>query len=629
MARSFGGFPDAWIPKIEEFSEPSRIAVLMHVHYPELVEELVDQINNIPVPFDFIVTNSSGQDIDSALWRRLDNLRNLIELPVENRGRDILPMLMVVNAGLLDHYDLVLKVHTKKSIWRATHELEGSGEQWRQQLLNSLCGSLENVSRVLGAFHSTRSIGVLTEGESILGDEYWGSNKNCTRRLARRLELALPKDIRFASGSMYWVRGFILQGLRALRLTAADFPSEGGQTDGTTAHAVERLLGVLTHEAGLRTVGHNDVDSDQHSDVEVYRAPRISPRARVVPFYLPQFHTIPENDSWWGRGFTEWTNVTRGKPNYPGHFQPHLPTDSGFYDLRTPGVVEDQTRLAESNGIAGFMYYYYWFGGKRLLELPMQNRLNDENPLPFSIMWANENWTRRWNGRDVDVLMAQDYDAVPASEFIDDIIEFLVDPRYLRVNGRPVISVYRAGQIPNLRETIRTWRDVARDKGLGELFLLAVDVKQSFDGVGEDAESIGFDGYMGFPPHGLERVQVSKRRVEPVTSFRGLICSYALMARESERKNLNRASTENYFPGVLVGFDNTPRIQDDALITYGANPYTFYRWLAASIKAVAWRPVEERLVFVNAWNEWAEGAMLEPSERFGSTYLLAVRDLVF
>ena len=163
---------------------------------------------------------------------------------------------------------------------------------------------------------------------------------------------------------------------------------------------------------------------------------------------------IPENDHWWGTGFTEWTNVTTARPVYRGHHQPKLPTDLGFYDLRLPAAVELQAALAEAAGIDGFMYYHYWFAGQQLLAEPIMARLEGDLPLPFCLMWANENWTRRWDGRDTDVLIGQHYDEVPATSFLDDVLPILRDPRYLRIDGRAVLAVYRPGQIPDLPDVV-------------------------------------------------------------------------------------------------------------------------------------------------------------------------------
>jgi lipopolysaccharide biosynthesis protein len=347
----------------------------------------------------------------------------------------------------------------------------------------------------------------------------------------------------------------------------------------------------------------------------------------VVPFYLPQFHPVPENDRWWGPGFTEWTNVTSARPVFQGHAQPRLPSDLGFYDLRLDDVRRAQRDLAASCGLAGFMYYHYWFAGRKLLERPVEQLLAGDVDQPFCLMWANENWTRRWDGREDDVLMAQDYEHVPTSTLIDDLLPFLADPRYLTVAGRKVLAIYRPGQIPDLAAVLEAWRTKARDAGVGELCILDVDVGHEFDGVDVASGRQGLDGSLGFPPHNHQYVWLPHAHLGVDPRFTGNLLSYRGMADAAIERFAEGVAPDQH-PGVMVTFDNTPRRQWTSDVWYGTNPYTFRRWLAAAVAAVGGRAAEERLVFVNAWNEWAEGAVLEPTDRYGRTYLLAVRDVL-
>jgi lipopolysaccharide biosynthesis protein len=613
--------PEQWLPAEDRTTAP-RVAVVVHVFFPELVDQIVDSLDVIPVPFDLLVTNASGTRIDITC----PAAASVRVLEIENHGRDIWPLVQVVNAGLLDTYEIVLKLHTKRSEWRKGHELAGSGGQWREALLRDLVGSRAHVSDILGAFAQDPHLGSVTSDESILGPEFWGGNEATTRELARRLELDFEEsDLVFAAGSMYWVRGFVLQGLRGLNMSRHDFEEEAGQINATTAHAIERLLGVLVRESGLRIEGVSATGGKALEDPP-YGLP-VEPRVRVVPFYLPQYHPVPENDRWWGRGFTEWTNVSSARPVFLGHHQPKLPTTTGFYDLRLPESVALQNDLARSAGVYGFMYYHYWFAGRQILERPLQDRLKSDDPTPFCMMWANENWTRRWDGRSKDVLLGQDYEHVPSSQFIQDALQYLLDPRYLRVDGKAVLAVYRPGQIPNLAETVAAWRKIAEDAGVGGLLLLSVDVDAEFDGLSEDSHRFGFDGTLGFPPHRTTWPPQKPRPLEVDYRFHGNILSYQDTVAEQVASMPLHQGVDTY-PGVMVTFDNTARRQWSSDIWYGSNPYSFHRWLLAAAEHVSRRLPEHRMVFVNAWNEWAEGAVLEPQDRYGSSYLLAVRSVV-
>jgi lipopolysaccharide biosynthesis protein len=602
------------------------VCVIVHAYYPDLLHELFEHIARMPVGYDLLVTNATGLVID--IPAEMGPLRNARVLDVDNHGRDILPLVSVVNAGYLDPYHVVLKVHTKRSQWRAAHEeLEGDGERWRRALLDGLLGTTENMADIISAFAEQPNLGIVTADGSVLGPEQWGDNEDNVANLLRRVELNLDTErLRFAAGSMYWARGFVVQGLRSLNLGADDFEPEQGQVNATTAHAVERIIGVLAGEAGLSVVSRSELHGGPPDGWRRLDGRPLPSRARVVPFYLPQFHPIPENDHWWGTGFTEWTNVTAAQPVYEGQYQPRLPTDLGFYDLRLDEVRRAQYEMVRAAGIAGVMYYYYWFAGKRLLEAPIESLTKSDIPQPFCIMWANENWTRRWDGRETDVLISQDYEHVPAQLFIDDILPLLADDRYMTIGGRKIVAVYRPGQIEGFADVVSAWRARARSAGVGELYLMNVDVGSEFHGMEGTLVDNGMDGSLAFPPHNHLYKWMPHDGVGVDDRFRGNLLSYKALVEDAE-KRLRSSHDDTYFPGAMVAFDNTPRRQWAPDVWYGSNPYTFRRWLASAVRAVMDRPYDERLVFVNAWNEWAEGAVLEPNDRFGSTFLLAVRDV--
>jgi glycosyltransferase involved in cell wall biosynthesis len=348
--------------------------------------------------------------------------------------------------------------------------------------------------------------------------------------------------------------------------------------------------------------------------------PSPSTDVRVIAFYLPQYHPIPENDRWWGAGFTEWTNVRKALPNFVGHEQPHEPAELGYYDLRSPEVREQQAVLARQFGIYGFCYYVYWFNGKRLLERPLDEVLASGSPtFPFCVCWANENWTRRWDGLDQDVLIGQEYSAADSTAFIRAFLPVLADPRYIRVHDRPLLLVYKLDLIPHAREMADIWRQEARKYGLGELYLCAVQTTFR-----ADPTAFGFDATVEFPPHGFNayRLNAQVQIVNP--EFRGLIFDY----RQQVIQSLD-AMPRDYttFRCVMPAWDNTARRQRDGTIFVRSSPDVFEYWLHAMIEQTRRRlGKDERLVFVNAWNEWGEGCHLEPDKHHGQGYLAAVRN---
>lgn len=341
-------------------------------------------------------------------------------------------------------------------------------------------------------------------------------------------------------------------------------------------------------------------------------------QVRTVAFYLPQFHTIPENDEWWGEGFTEWTNVRRTVPAFDDHQHPRQPGELGEYDLRDREVIAEQVRLAADGGIDAFCFYYYWFAGKRLLEAPLDGYLDDGPDFPFCICWANENWSRRWDGKDHELLIAQEYGPDTAREVFDDFSKYLADPRYLRVDGGLVVLVHRADHLPDPRRFAEVWRTAAREQGLGELYLIASETRPNLDPGG-----IGFDAVAEFPPVGSNTL-ASAQLLPPrglSQRFRGRLMSYPRTARRYMRR---RTPAFRRHPGVMPGWDNSARRGDRATIYVDSSPEIYSQWLQSARGREASMP-GDGLVFVNAWNEWAEGAYLEPDALHGNAYLSATR----
>ncbi len=344
---------------------------------------------------------------------------------------------------------------------------------------------------------------------------------------------------------------------------------------------------------------------------------------RLIAFFLPQFHPIPENDQWWGKGFTEWTNVSKAQPNFVGHYQPRLPADLGYYDLRLIDVMKQQAELAQRYGVHGFCYYYYWFDGHRLLERPVEQLLLSDQPrLPFCLCWANENWSRRWDGQEHEVLMAQSHSVDDDIAVIKDLIRFFKDDRYIRIDGKPLLLIYRITLFPDFAATAERWRAVCREQGIGEIYLAMVE---SFEMVHANTHpsKYGCDAAVEFPPQGLaEQKAPSGELLNP--AFAGSVADYRDLA---VRYATREAPAYTRFKGVMPGWDNTARRGGNSFCFEHATPGAFQGWLEETIDETRKQHYgDERLVFVNAWNEWAEGAYLEPDRRFGHTYLEAVRN---
>lgn len=343
------------------------------------------------------------------------------------------------------------------------------------------------------------------------------------------------------------------------------------------------------------------------------------PPARLIAFYLPQFHQIPENDAWWGKGFTEWTNVRRGVPYFCGHYQPHEPGEFGYYDLvMQPEIMARQTQLAQFYGISGFCFYFYWSNGRRLLHSPIEQYINNSNiSFSFCFCWANENWTRRWDGREKEILFLQEYSKEDDIKLIECLSSYFLDNRYIRVKGKPLILIYRPELLPAPRETTARWRKWCQEKGFGEIYLA---FPQSFMAI--DPAYFGFDAALEFPPNNTAPPIITNSIVGLSNMFKGIIYDWTALAKRSECYTI---PTYKLFRGVCPSWDNTPRSKNRSTIFYGSSPRRYQKWLENAITDTISRftDLSERLVFINAWNEWAEGAYLEPDNRYGYAFLEA------
>ena len=361
-------------------------------------------------------------------------------------------------------------------------------------------------------------------------------------------------------------------------------------------------------------------------------------KPRFIAFYLPQFYPTPYNDEWWGKGFTEWTNVVTGRPHFKDHYQPHLPADLGFYDLRLPEAREAQAALAREYGIHGFCYYHYWFNGVRILERPMDEVQASGSPsLPFCICWANESWTRSWKGNKDKILLEQHYSPEDDLKHIRHLMPTLTDERYIKIEGKPIVLVYRIELLPSPRATADIWRREAEKAGLSGLFLVNVESNYVVDPTSPSA--FGFDASLRFQPdfatpsegsmrkiiksHYPKLYQTMKklRKLKP-DSAQDSIFEYSDLYQKWRD---SPPRLERNFECVTPMWDNSARRYRGATIVKGSTPALYEQWLHEAVQRTVLDRNQEKTVFINAWNEWAEGCHLEPCKRWGHQYLEATK----
>lgn len=354
-----------------------------------------------------------------------------------------------------------------------------------------------------------------------------------------------------------------------------------------------------------------------------------------IAFFLPQYHPIPENDEWWGKGFTEWQNVSLARPLFPGHYQPHLAADLGYYDLRVPEVRQKQADLAGAYGIEGFCYYHYWFSGKQLLERPVTEILSSGLPdFPYCLCWANENWTRRWDGRDEEVLIQSNYSMSDDVDHFYSLLPHFRDPRYIQINGKPLFLVYRASELPSPLDTNNLWRDLALSNGLNGLYLVKVESFPSERTC--DPQQDGYDASVDFQPDWgalgsprksslLTRALQKTRFFDPHPFTTNRVFSYSDVVKRMLSRN---PVTYPRFPCVTPAWDNTARRRfGGATILHGSTPSLYGYWLRQVLSdSSIFSNIPTPIIFINAWNEWAEGNHLEPDAAWGHEYLSQTRD---
>jgi lipopolysaccharide biosynthesis protein len=342
-------------------------------------------------------------------------------------------------------------------------------------------------------------------------------------------------------------------------------------------------------------------------------------------FYLPQFHPIPENDAAWGPGFTEWTNVARARPLYRGHPQPRLPGELGFYDLRLAETRAAQADLARAHGVDAFCYYHYWFSGHEVLETPLKSVLKSGLPnFPFFVCWANENWTRVWDGGSRDVILEQVYSDADDREHLRRLAELFADDRYVRVNGQPLLLVYRSSLFPDPRRTLETWADESHRLGIARPWVCAVE---SFPDEERDPRPMGFDASVEFAPqfkhlpHGSRSNRITRGLAERRLLPRRM--GHHRISYEQTRDRMLAKPEPDWvrYGCAAAGWDNSPRRTSGGLILTGTTPDAYETWARAVARRATM--LDHPWFFVNAWNEWAEGAVLEPDRASGRAYLEA------
>jgi lipopolysaccharide biosynthesis protein len=603
---------------IRQHEKLNEIAVVCHVFYPDLYPEIVLTLRRLASVDVYISLVEGYSDCLKPVIEK-DFPNSYIQI-FKNHGRDIYPFLKFVQSGKLFDYAAVLKIHSKASK-NSTTEYDFDGDTWRKEIFSDLVPEA-GLSELISSFISSRTTGMLCPKDYVFGAEHLGSNEKHLHMLCSILGMTFDvKDLEFAGGSMFWIKPWLLRHVAALGLEAKDFPVEPLPVDGSLAHALERAIGVFVRKAGYKISSPADLMLEA-------LVPVPAGNVDLIAFYLPQFHPIKENDLWWGKGFTEWKNVARAVKMFDSHRQPRIPEELGYYDLRMPEVQQKQASLAREYGLSAFCFYHYWFSGEQLLVDPIDSFLdNSAIDFKFLLCWANENWTRSWDGMNKNILKEQLYTDGWGREYASSILKYITSNKYYTRDEKPVLLIYNVSAIPQCKSAMNDIRDYFRENGVSEIEIVAV----WFYGVELDIELYGVDSFSEFSPHRLDFVGIDVQQIDGLNAdFKGNIYSYEAVAQGKIGK-VQSGENEDLSLGVMCGWDNTARRMEKSDIFHGSTPAMFRNWLNESYryslsKSVAASSTE--MLFINAWNEWAEGTYLEPDTVYGRAYLEAVKSVI-
>lgn len=375
-------------------------------------------------------------------------------------------------------------------------------------------------------------------------------------------------------------------------------------------------------------------------------------KVRVIAFYLPQFHPIPENDKWWGKGFTEWTNVAKARPLYKGHYQPHIPADLGFYDLRLPEIREQQAELAREAGVEGFCYWHYWMGkGKMLLERPFVEVLESGKPdFPFCLGWANGDWNNHtWTKRETfvkdEVIVAQHYSSEDYKEHFLFALKAFKDKRYIRIDDKPLFYIHNPQGVPDVKYFIELWNQLARENGLKGVFFVGRsnnaaywhidengvkkrDLHPRLDIAGQMYKNVLDMGFDAVNSRGMDRAEmiVGGRWKTMIAKSVFVIFKDTRLRRYRQEDIINNYfvkedANDNVFPTLFPNWDRSPRQGRQAAVCYDSTPEVFEKDIQLALKLLDKKPDNRKILFLQAWNEWGEGNHVEPDLKYGHGYL--------
>lgn len=617
-------YPNPYFTLAPDARISTKIAVHLHLFNVDVAQEIFTLLGNIPEIFDLYLSVSEGAEIsevESRFRAGLSNVGKVIVAAVPNRGGDIAP-LIIEFGRMLQEYEVIAHLHTKR-----TQQRHG-GDRF-EGMMSGMLGSSGKIVQILRLFESDAKVVYAGLAKLPSSDSGWSNDFDLASKIAKEyfgIELGAFRFIDSPQGSVFWANPAKLANFLNLPLRYEDFSGNSVKTDGALARALERLILVLDADKPGRNYKirsqHDAAGDPRWYESQLDFSALTRNDVKVLAYYLPQFHPTPENDEWHGAGFTEWHKAATANPLFAGHYQQHVPhPDIDYYSLEDPWHLYTQADMMRKSGVHGMVFYHYWFDGRMILERPAKMLLDRPDiDMPFCFCWANENWTRRWDGNEQEILLGQKYSVEDARKFIEYLIPFFRDPRYLRVGDRPVFFVYRPASMELPQDYVRVWREVCVEAGLAEPYVVATLTRGASSpvayGMDAGAERVLHDWTDG-------AVQDVKAELTAYGPINGGVLNYSDVADHYMAQP--PAADFEYFRSLVPVWDNTPRYGAEAFVLHRFTTKKFQDWLDFLVRDARERlPEDRRFVLVNAWNEWAEGAHLEPDTTFGYAYLNCV-----
>ncbi len=609
---------------------PGMVAVHLHLSSEQLSGNWLNDLKNIPVEFDLFISRIMGNGSkfdDKALRSAVPLLRRLV---VETVPAQVgaFAALIVQFGALLSEYDVVAHFHDEAD---GVDNMDGSGYKERVDLL---CGSPAYVGQILQLLGGDAKVVYPADNRveaAIYRQAGWSDAGNVIAAALEKFSAVDAKafpGVQFPRAGLFWARVGTIQDFLHLPLKFESFTSQGDVVAGDLlSRSLERLLLVSTTNSDGRNY-QLEAPQISHEPREYYE-PQVDYSAsikhdtiKVLAYYLPQFHPTPENDEWHGTGFTEWYKVRSANPLFHEHYQQHVPhEDIGYYHLDGPAKLQQQAEMMQKSGVHGLIFYHYWFTGRMILEKPAQMLLdNPQIDMPFCFCWANENWTRRWDGNEAEILLGQVYSKEDARGFIRYLIPFFKDERYIKVDGRPMLHVYRPSSIEHIDEYLAVWREECEREGLKAPYVVATLTRGA-----TNPQDHGMDSAVERVLHDwtADAVQDTRSQLRPYWPLEGNIINYPEVADHYMGQDLGKDFT--LFRSLVPTWDNTARYGNRAYVLNHFTTEKFQSWMEFLVDYSERNlPEDRRYVVVNAWNEWAEGAHLEPDTRFGYGYLNSI-----